>query len=63
MFADPTDKWPERMEAIGHGTFIDGKPWSQLRAQLMAQPDLLDSVAQSYRRAPCGAAADGECIA
>jgi len=60
MFADPADKWPERMEAIGHGTFIKGKPWSSLRAQLMAQPDLLHHVAESFRR-PCGAANDGEC--
>ena len=63
MLSDPADKWPERMEAIGHGTFIDNKPWSELRAQLMAQPDMLHHVEQHFRHRTCGAANDGECSA
>ena len=61
MLADPADKWPERMEAIGHGTFIDGTPWRDLRARLMAQPDLLHHVERHFRHRPCGASQDGEC--
>jgi hypothetical protein len=60
MLADPSDKWPEKMEALGFGTFIDGKPWQELRRQLMAQPDLLHHVERHFRR-PCGAASDEEC--
>lgn len=63
MFSDPSDDWPERMEATGHGTFLGGKPWSEVRARLLAQPDLLHHVTESYRRPPCGASFDGECIA
>jgi Phosphoadenosine phosphosulfate reductase family len=61
MLADPSDNWPERMEAIGHGTFIDGMPWVRLREQLMAQPDMLTDVVQHPRHRSCGAAMDGEC--
>lgn len=63
MIADPGDTWPERMEAIGHGTFIDGKPWENLRRQLTAQPDLLDVMPRHRLHNPCGAASDGECVA
>ena len=62
MRADPHDDWPERMEAIGHGTFRGNEPWAEYRARLLSQGDLLEQPQRNSRHRICGAEQDGECI-
>jgi len=61
MLNDPKDDWPERMEAIGLGTFLGDRPWREFRAAVEAQGDLLIDWKEPAR-SPCGAAMDGECV-
>jgi hypothetical protein len=63
MKSNPSDDWPERMEAIGFGTFRGDEPWSQYRRKLMAQGDLFAVPKRHSRHRPCGAEMDGECMA
>jgi hypothetical protein len=63
MRSDPPDLWPERMEAIGFGTFRGNEPWSAYRARLVSQGDLLEQPKRHARHRACGAEQDGECIA
>lgn len=60
MIHDPSDKWPEKMEAIGHGTFLDGQPWSRFRKSVEDQGDFF--LENPDTRSACGASADGECV-
>lgn len=62
MRSNPEDDWPERMEEIGFGTFRGGESWSDYRARLLAQGDLLEQPARHARHRTCGAEADGECV-
>jgi hypothetical protein len=60
MREDPDDDFPERMEALGFGTFLK-RPWSEVREIVLSQTDMFETV--SRRRTPCGAAENEECAA
>jgi hypothetical protein len=62
MREDPDDLWPERMEALGHGTFFHNQPWSEVRKVLTAQGDMFRQL-DNKRRRLCGAADNEECAA
>lgn len=61
MRQNPGDDFPERMEALGFGTFRD-RPWSELREFVTAQTDMFEQPSSSRRRV-CGAAENEECAA
>lgn len=60
MREDPDDLFPERMEALGLGTFRD-RPWAELREFVTSQGDMFEPLPR--RRIPCGAAENEECAA
>lgn len=60
MREDPDDDFPERMEALGFGTFLK-RPWSEVREIALRQTDMFETVRR--RRTPCGAAENEECAA
>lgn len=60
MRETPDDDFPERMEALGFGTFRK-QPWSVIRLSL-AQSGAA-APAKLRRRSPCGAAQNEECAA
>lgn len=60
MREDPDDDFPERMEALGFGTFLK-RPWSEVREIALSQTDMFETVRR--RRTPCGAAENEECAA
>lgn len=62
MLQDPDDLWPEEMERLGFGTFLDGKSWADFRKAVEGQGDMFIDFKEPVGRT-CGAAADGECIA
>lgn len=62
MREEPDDDFPERMEALGFGTF-KGQPWSEIRKVAISQTDMFDPIRQTRRRHPCGAADNEECAA
>ncbi|QIG67320.1 putative PAPS reductase protein [Rhizobium phage RHph_TM3_3_3] len=62
MREDPYDDFPERMEALGFGTFLQ-RPWSEIRELLGAQGELFDDRGTWVRRRVCGAADNEECAA
>lgn len=61
MRQNPEDDFPERMEALGFGTFRD-RPWSELREFVTAQGDMFEPK-QMRRKQLCGAASNEECAA
>lgn len=60
MREEPDDLFPERMEALGFGTFRE-RPWADLREFATSQTDMFET--RSRRRTPCGAASNEECAA
>lgn len=62
MRENPEDDFPERMEALGFGTFRS-RPWSEIREMALAQTDMFEPISPSRRRDPCGAADNEECAA
>jgi hypothetical protein len=62
MREDPDDDFPERMEALGFGTFFK-KPWLEIREIAGLQSDMFEPLKPSRRRDPCGAADNEECVA
>lgn len=60
MREDPDDDFPERMEALGFGTFLK-RPWSEIREIALSQTDMFETARR--RRTPCGAADNEECAA
>jgi hypothetical protein len=62
MRDDPDDDFPERMEALGFGTFRK-QPWSEIRKIALGQADLFQPLKPTRRRVPCGAADNEECAA
>ena len=61
MRANPDDDFPERMEALGFGTF-KSQPWSEIRKIALQQGDLFKTT-KPRRKAICGAAFNEECFA
>lgn len=61
MRQDPDDDFPERMEALGFGTFLN-RPWSDFREFVGLQTDMFDQFHQFRRRSICGAAENEECF-
>lgn len=59
MREDPDDDFPERMEALGFGTFLK-HPWSEIREYAFSQTDMFET---PRRRTLCGAAENEECAA
>ncbi|TBE49184.1 Nin-like protein [Rhizobium ruizarguesonis] len=62
MREDPDDDFPERMEALGFGTFLK-RPWSDIRAIATGQADLFETLRPVSRRKICGASENEECAA
>lgn len=62
MREDPEDLFPERMEALGFGTFRNG-PWADLRKFATSQIEMFENPTSKRRHSPCGAANSEECAA
>lgn len=62
MLETPGDDFPDRMEALGFGSFLR-YPWSELRALVAAGGDVAELDRRSRRRTPCGASDNEECFA
>lgn len=62
MRDQPDDDFPEKIEALGFGTFLN-RPWREIRQFALAQPDLFDRALASRRQRTCGAADNEECAA
>ena len=62
MREQPDDLFPERIEALGFGTFLN-RPWADIRAFAVGQIDLFDPPPVMRRKNICGAAENEECAA
>lgn len=62
MRETPDDDFPERMEALGFGTFRK-QPWSEIRKISLGQAGAAASAKPSSRLSACGAAQNEECAA
>lgn len=58
----PDDDFPERMEALGFGTFRK-QPWAEIRDIALGQAVPRAPAKRSRRHTPCGASDNGECAA
>lgn len=63
MRQTPNDIWPERMEALGFGTFFRGMPWADVRALLVDAESTKGLDKPIRRRKACGSSSDEECFA
>lgn len=62
MRETPDDDFPERIEALGFGTFRK-QAWSEIREIALASPSTSSQPQQIRRRRACGAASTEECAA
>ncbi|WP_173995069.1 phosphoadenosine phosphosulfate reductase family protein [Agrobacterium tumefaciens] len=62
MREQPDDDFPDRMEELGFGTFLN-RQWSEIREFALRQSDMFSPDSYSRRRDVCGAASNEECSA